>query len=72
MEKNPKQILLTGDDLPFSRSTAWRYRKSGQLDYYRIGNKIYYSPEHIQNFLNSCEIVSETQNLDGMENTNEQ
>ena len=34
-----------------STVTAWRYRAEGLLPYCRIGGKIFYLPQHIEEFL---------------------
>lgn len=38
-----------------SRMTAWRLRNSGRLSHYRIGNRVFYSQRHIEEFLEANE-----------------
>jgi len=38
-----------------SRTTAWQLRKTGKLSFCRIGAKIIYTQEHIQQFLAAYE-----------------
>ena len=42
-----------------SRITAWRLREAGKLPHCRIGNKIVYLARHVDEFLESCEQVSQ-------------
>lgn len=48
--------LIKQKDAPFPRTTLWRLRKAGQLPFYRIGRRIYYSAEHLAALLSSCEV----------------
>ncbi|MBI3649992.1 MAG: helix-turn-helix domain-containing protein [Acidobacteria bacterium] len=41
--------------LKISRVTAWRLRAAGLLGYYRIGKKIAYGHNHVNEFLANCE-----------------
>jgi len=52
--------LLTVKQLPFPRTTVWRLMKSGKLACFRIGRRLYFSPEHIAALLKSCEKPSNT------------
>lgn len=38
-----------------SRTTAWLMRKQGRLPYYRLGAKVMYGQEHVEEFLRSIE-----------------
>lgn len=39
-----------------STTTLWRARtKKKTLQFYQVGRKIFYSDQHLQNFLKSCE-----------------
>jgi excisionase family DNA binding protein len=38
-----------------SRITAWRMRQAGKLSHYRVGNKVLYGLNHIEEFLSNCE-----------------
>ena len=33
-----------------SQTTQWRERNAGRLKFYRVGNKIYYSDAHIEDY----------------------
>jgi hypothetical protein len=50
--------LLTVKDLPFPRTTVWRLMKRGKLACFRVGRRLYFSPEHIDALLKSCEQLS--------------
>jgi hypothetical protein len=50
--RTPKQIADSGF---MSLVVQWRERKKGRLKFYQSGRKILYSPEHIQEYLKSCE-----------------
>ena len=43
------------ENLGISRMTAYRLREKGKISYCRIGNKVKYRPEHIDEFLDDCE-----------------
>lgn len=47
--------LLTVKELPFPRTTVWRLVKSGKLACYRIGRRLYFSPNHITELLHDSE-----------------
>jgi hypothetical protein len=38
-----------------SRVTAWRRRRNGLQSYYKVGARIFYGTNHINEFLLSCE-----------------
>lgn len=38
-----------------SRITAWRLRNAGKLPHCRIGSKVLYKPEHVEQFLTAHE-----------------
>jgi hypothetical protein len=44
----PKDVLKQFNIPEFSQ---WKYRKSGELEYYRLANKVYYDAQMIQAFL---------------------
>ena len=50
--QTPKQIA---DAQIMSLVVQWKKRKNGELKFYQVGRKILYAPEHIQEFLKSCE-----------------
>ena len=35
--------------------TQWKLRKTGDLQFLRVGYKIYYLPEHLEKFFAKCE-----------------
>lgn len=43
--------LLGGID----RSTLWRLRSDGQIKFYRIGRRVVYDPQHIDEYLKKRE-----------------
>lgn len=47
--------LLTVKDLPFPRTTVWRMRQDGRLNFYKVGSRIYFSPAHLEQLLKDCE-----------------
>jgi hypothetical protein len=49
-------VIIEEKNAPFPRTTLWRLRKAGQLPFYRIGRRIYYSPAHLQSLLKACEV----------------
>lgn len=51
----PIPSLIEDKDAPFSRSTRWRLRESGLLPFYKIGRRIYYAREHLEELLRKCE-----------------
>ena len=53
--KFDKTQLLTYDDLPFSRTTAWRLMRRGQLRCYRINRRVFFDTAHVQELLSACE-----------------
>ncbi len=50
--RTPKQLADSGF---MSLVVQWRKRKDGTLKFYQSGRKILYSPEHIRQYLESCE-----------------
>ncbi len=38
-----------------SHVRQWQLRKSGHLDFYQVGRKIYYGQRHLDAFFASCE-----------------
>ena len=59
----PKSRLIEEKDMPFSRTTLYRLRnrKVNPLPYYRIGRRVYYSREHLDFLLKSCEQLGNKQ-----------
>lgn len=53
---NEEVNLIAEKNMPLPRTTLWRLRTSGRLPFYRIGRRIYYSPEHLESLLKACEI----------------
>jgi hypothetical protein len=49
--------LIEEKDMPFPRTTLYRLRNrvDNPLPHYRIGRRIYYSKEHLDSLLKSCE-----------------
>lgn len=49
--------LIEDKDVPLSRTTKWRLRnrKVNPLRHFKIGRRIYYSREHIEELLRSSE-----------------
>ena len=47
--------LLSFEDLPFSRTTAWRLMRQGKLGYYRINRRIFFNARHVEELLEKCE-----------------
>ncbi len=51
--------LFTPTDLAeqgiLSNVKQWQLRKSGHLDFYQVGRKIYYGQRHLDTFFASCE-----------------
>ena len=43
---------------PISRTTLWKAREEGRLSYCRVGRKIVYLPEHLEEFFKSCELTA--------------
>lgn len=43
-----------------SRTKAWDLRKSGKLSYCKVGTRILYKPEHIEQFLTAHEKLIST------------
>jgi hypothetical protein len=58
-----KANLIEEKDMPFPRTTLYRLRnrKINPLPYYRVGRRIYYSQEHLDALLKSCEQFSNEQ-----------
>lgn len=57
-KETPKATLTENEFckiVGISRITAWRLRNSGKLPHCRIGSKILYKPEHVEQFLNAHE-----------------
>jgi excisionase family DNA binding protein len=58
-KKQTKKITLTEDEfcekVGISRMTAYRLRQKGQIVFCRVGIKILYLPEHVEQFLKSRE-----------------
>lgn len=58
---NEETVTLTEEEfchrVGISRVTCWRLREAGKLAYLRIGSKIKYTPQIVEEFLNSCEQV---------------
>jgi len=38
-----------------SQTTQWRERNAHRLKFYKIGNKILYSPKHLEDYFEACE-----------------
>ncbi len=49
----PKQLAEMNVGL--STVSQWKLRKSGELKFFQIGRRVFYSPEHINDFLKNCE-----------------
>lgn len=49
----PKE--LDEANVGLSLVTQWKMRKTGELQFLRVGYKIFYLPEHIERFLANCE-----------------
>ncbi len=47
--------LLAFEDLPFSRTTAWRLMKAGKLRCYRINRRVFFNAKHIEELLENSE-----------------
>jgi hypothetical protein len=43
--------LLAFEDLPFSRTTAWRLMRAGKLRYYRIKRRVFFNAKHVEELL---------------------
>jgi Helix-turn-helix domain len=43
--------LLAFEDLPFSRTTAWRLVRAGKLRCYRIKRRVFFNAKHIEELL---------------------
>lgn len=41
--------------LGISKITLQRKRKSGAISFYRVGNRVLYSPSHLEEYLSKCE-----------------
>lgn len=59
MEANFMKQLLKISDLPLSKTTVWRLIRDGKLSHYRVGNRVFFSPEHLEQFLKNCEVKSQ-------------
>jgi excisionase family DNA binding protein len=46
--------------LNISRTTLWRLRKAGRIQFYKIGSKVGYLPTQLNEFLQSCERKGQT------------
>ena len=46
-----------------SRTWQWAARKSGILGYYQINSRIFYSEKQIQDFLEKCEVASQSEEM---------
>ncbi len=55
MEKFNKNNLLTFEDLPFSRTTAWRLIRQGKLRCYRVNRRVFFDARHVEEYLQNCE-----------------
>ncbi|HXD32995.1 MAG TPA: helix-turn-helix domain-containing protein [Pyrinomonadaceae bacterium] len=60
-------VLIQEKDVLFPRSTLWRLRKTGQLPFYKIGRRVYYSAEHLLALLEDCEQRVKTRKENGNE-----
>lgn len=49
-----------GEMLDLSPDTLANHRLKGRLGYYKVGAKIRYSEKHVQDYLNSCEVIIES------------
>jgi hypothetical protein len=58
-----KPNLIEEKDMPFPRTTLWRLRRRrvNPLPHYRIGRRIYYSKDHLNALLRSCEQLGNNQ-----------
>ena len=54
---------LANANVGLSLVTQWNKRKTGELKFLRVGKKIFYTPEHIDNFFANCE-QSQTENVE--------
>lgn len=54
-ENFDKNNLLTFEDLPFSRTTAWRLMRQGRLRCYRINRRVFFDARHVEELLQSGE-----------------
>lgn len=48
--------LLAFEDLPFSRTTAWRLVRAGKLRCYRIKRRVFFNAKHIEELLENSVI----------------
>ncbi len=48
--------LLRFEDLPFSRTTAWRLIRQGKLRCYRVNRRVFFDARHVEEYLQNCEI----------------
>ena len=49
-----KELAASGR-LPISRTTIWREIQRGQMPHYRIGEQVFISERHIEQYLARCE-----------------
>jgi excisionase family DNA binding protein len=42
--------------LGVSPSTVFRWCRDGLIAFYRLGNRVAFSPKHVEDFLRSCEV----------------
>jgi hypothetical protein len=58
-EKKIEETLRTPQELAdagiMSRDRQWQERKRGRLKFYQLGRKIFYSDQHIKEYLAACE-----------------
>lgn len=58
MQENNKAVLTEEEfcqAVNISRVKAWALRKAGKLPHCKVGTRILYKPEHIQQFLDAHE-----------------
>ncbi len=54
-DKLDKTNLLRFEDLPFSRTTAWRLIRQGKLRCYRVNRRVFFDTRHVEELLKNCE-----------------
>lgn len=47
--------LLTFEELPFSRTTAWRLMRKGKLRCYRVNRRVFFDARHVEELLQNSE-----------------
>jgi excisionase family DNA binding protein len=79
LDKHEPPVQMTVDELPVklfdpkelglrlsvSASTIFRWRRDGLIGFFRLGNRIAFSEEHVRQFLKNHEVLPASQHDDG-------